>query len=192
MPRGPGGPTPIVSVPARPSRGRVVARIALLVGIVVIVFGLVLPRIVDIDQVLAALGTLTPSQLGVLAVATGVAYVMNAAPIRVLMPAISWPRAVGADLDDRRRDVSAPLALGRKLALPHLASGRAHCRDVPVERGFGLGVDNRADIGGQISRIADHQRLERAADHCQRGVGDIVLQVQHSQRAAALAGALER
>ena len=82
--------------------------------------------------------------------------------------------------------------LGRQLALPDLAPGRAHRGDVAVERGLGLGVDHRADIGGEVRRIADHQRLERAADHRQHGVGDVVLQVEHAQRAAALAGALER
>jgi uncharacterized membrane protein YbhN (UPF0104 family) len=122
----PSGPSPTVTVDARPSRGRVAARIALLIGIVVVVFGLVLPRIVDIDQVLAALGTLTPTQLGVLAVASAVAYVMNAAPIRVLMPALSWRRAVGADLAARAvastipgpTDVATRFVLYRQWDLP--------------------------------------------------------------------------
>jgi uncharacterized protein (TIRG00374 family) len=160
----PGGASPTVTVAARPSRGRVVARIALLVGIVALVFGLVLPRIVDIDQVLAALSTLTPTQLAVLAVASTVAYVMNAAPIRVLMPAISWPRAVGADLAARAvastipgpTDVATRFVLYRQWDLPADTATAAILFAAFFETLSALALPAIASVGvvlgGQVSR----------------------------------------
>ena len=61
-----------------------------------------------------------------------------------------------------------------------------------LQRGARLLVDHRADIGRRIERIADHQRLGRAAQHAQHAVGDVVLQAQQPQRRAALAGRAER
>lgn len=84
-----------------PSRGSIVARIALLVGIMLVVFVGILPRLVDYDAVGAALSSLSPTQLAVLVVATVIAYVANAVPSRILVPALSWPRAVAADLAAR-------------------------------------------------------------------------------------------
>ena len=85
----------------RPSRSSIAARIALLIGIVLVVFVGILPRVVDYEAVGAALSSLSPAQLAVLVVATVIAYVANAVPSRILVPALSWPRAVGADLAAR-------------------------------------------------------------------------------------------
>ncbi len=60
------------------------------------------------------------------------------------------------------------------------------------ERGLGIGVDHRADIGRELRRIADNQRFECAADHGDHFVEHLVLNVEHPQRRAALARALER
>jgi uncharacterized membrane protein YbhN (UPF0104 family) len=79
----------------------VVLRIALLVGILGFVFVILLPQIVDYDDVRAALAALTPGQLLVLAVVTGIAYVVNAAPCRIMVPGLSWPHAVEADIAAR-------------------------------------------------------------------------------------------
>ena len=89
--------------PARPqpTRRQVMARAAILIGIIAFVFVGVLPRLVDYDAVRAALASLTAAQLAVLVAATGIAYVANAGPCRVLVEGLSWPHAVGADLSAR-------------------------------------------------------------------------------------------
>ena len=63
-----------------------------------VVFGILMPRVVDYDAVRAALAALTPGQLALLAAASAVAYVASAGPSRVLVPGLSWPRAVGSNL----------------------------------------------------------------------------------------------
>ena len=85
----------------RPSRRSIATRILLLAGIAVVVFVGILPRVVDYDGVRVALSSLSTTQLAVLVVATVIAYVANAAPTRILIPGLSWPRAVGADLAAR-------------------------------------------------------------------------------------------
>jgi uncharacterized membrane protein YbhN (UPF0104 family) len=84
-----------------PSRRSIAARIALLIGIILVVFVGILPRVVDYDAVRAALSSLSPTQLAVLVVATVIAYVANAVPSRILLPSLGWPRAVAADLAAR-------------------------------------------------------------------------------------------
>jgi uncharacterized membrane protein YbhN (UPF0104 family) len=88
-------------IATRPSRSSIAARIALLIGILLVVFVGILPRVVDYDAVRAAFSSLSPTQLGVLVVTTVIAYVANAVPSRILVPALSWPRAVAADLAAR-------------------------------------------------------------------------------------------
>ena len=83
------------------SRGAIVRRALLLVGLLVFVFGLVLPRVIDYDAVRAALAALTPGQIALLGAASAVAYVASASPSRVLVPGLSWPHAVGSDLAAR-------------------------------------------------------------------------------------------
>ena len=85
----------------RPSRRSIMTRIVLLIAIALIVFVGILPRVVDYDAVRAALSSLSTTQLAVLVVATLIAYVASAAPTRILIPALSWPRAIGADLAAR-------------------------------------------------------------------------------------------
>ena len=77
------------------------ARAAILIGIIAFVFVGVLPRLVDYDAVRAALASLTTAQLAVFVAATGLAYVANAGPCRVLVEGLSWPHAVGSDLAAR-------------------------------------------------------------------------------------------
>jgi uncharacterized membrane protein YbhN (UPF0104 family) len=90
-----------IAAASRPSRRQVAARLMLLVAIVVLVFAVILPRVVDYDQVRAALASLSTTQLVALIVATVIAYVANAAPSWILIPALTWPRAVGADIASR-------------------------------------------------------------------------------------------
>jgi uncharacterized protein (TIRG00374 family) len=98
-----GGPSSGSPSPSQgpPSKRSIVTRIALLAGIIVVVFVVVLPRLVDIDAVLRVLGSLSAGQLAVLGGATLLAYVANAGPARILVPRLSWPRAVGSDLAGR-------------------------------------------------------------------------------------------
>ena len=89
--------------PAAPtvSRRAIVRRTAVLIGIVVVVFGIVLPRLVDYEAVRAAVAALTLTQVAVLSVTSLLAYVASSGPSRVLVPGLSWPRAVGSDLAAR-------------------------------------------------------------------------------------------
>ena len=72
---------------AGPSRRTILTRLGLLVGVMVVVFVVVLPRIVDYGAVAAALSTLSAAQLAALAAATGSH--MSSTPC----PPASWFRA---------------------------------------------------------------------------------------------------
>jgi uncharacterized protein (TIRG00374 family) len=89
--------------PAEPtvSRRAIIGRAGVLVGILVVVFGIVLPRLVDYEAVRAAVAELTPGQVALLGIASLVAYVASAGPYHVLVPGLSWPRAVKSDLAAR-------------------------------------------------------------------------------------------
>lgn len=110
----------------RPTRRQVVLRGLVLGGILGIVFLVVLPRIVDYRAVVAALGALTPGQLAVLALASAVAYIANAGPCRVLIQALTWPRAVAADVSGRAvvstipgpTDIATKFVLYRQWSIP--------------------------------------------------------------------------
>jgi uncharacterized protein (TIRG00374 family) len=112
--------------PARPSWRSVATRIILVVAIFGVVFGVILPRIVDYDQVRAALAGLTAQQLGVLGGLTLVAYVANAGPCKILVDGLSWPHAVGADVSARAvvstipgpTDIATKFVLYRQWAIP--------------------------------------------------------------------------
>ncbi len=101
-------------------------RAIVLVGLFVFVFGGVLPRLVDYDAVRAALAALTPGQLALLGGTSIVAYVASAGPSRVLLPALSWPHAVGSDLAARAvvstvpgpTDVATRFVLYRQWSIP--------------------------------------------------------------------------
>ena len=121
-------PAAVAALPTRPrpTRRQVVLRGLLLASILGLVFLVILPRIVDYDAVMAALRTLTLGQLAVLTVASGVAYVANAGPCRVLIPALTWPRAVGADVAGRAvvstipgpTDIATKFVLYRQWSIP--------------------------------------------------------------------------
>lgn len=111
---------------ARISRRQILLRFLVLVGLLVIVFVGVLPRIVDYDDVWVALSHLTPVQLAALALTTAVGYVANATPCKVLIPQLSLPHAVGADLAARAvastipgpTDVATRFMLFRQWSVP--------------------------------------------------------------------------
>ena len=93
---------------------------------------------------------------------------------------------------DRRRDERAARAFGRQRHLDDAKARRAHPLDVRDERRARLGVDHRADVGGEPPRVAHRELGERAFEHRQHLRRDVVLQAQDAQRRAALAGAVER
>ena len=117
-----------VTPPAQPtlSRGAIVRRALVLVGLLVLVFGIVLPRLVDYDAVRAALAALSPEQLVLLCAVSAAAYVVRAGPYRVLVPRLSWPRAVGSDLAARAvvstvpgpTDIATRFVLYRQWSIP--------------------------------------------------------------------------
>jgi uncharacterized protein (TIRG00374 family) len=104
----------------------VVRRAIVLIAVLVFVFGILLPRLVDLDAVRATLAGLAPRQLLLLGATTVVAYVASAAPYRVLVPGLSWPRAVGSDLAARAvastvpgpSDVATRYVLYRQWSVP--------------------------------------------------------------------------
>ena len=114
----PGQPTP--------DHRAIVRRAVVLVGLIVFVFGIVLPRLVDYDAVRAAIAALTTWQLALLVASSIVAYVAGAGPSRVLVPGLSWPHAVGSDLAARAvastvpgpTDVATRLVLYRQWSIP--------------------------------------------------------------------------
>ncbi len=96
-------------------------------------------------------------------------------------------------LDQSRHHEGAASQLIRRMAslLHHAAAFAAHGRDVLVDVVLGLAVDHRADVGGQVVRVADAVFGHGAFEHGQHALGHVLLHAQHAQRRAALAGAVE-
>ena len=107
-------------------------------------------------------------------------------------------------LEQRRRDETTGFdpALARqpvelcgvrqRRALAQARSRALHRLDVGAQSVGGGRGDHRADIGGEVGRVADDERLHGALEHLEHPIGDVVLQAQQPQRRAALAGAAER
>ncbi|PAV68634.1 hypothetical protein WR25_18437 [Diploscapter pachys] len=93
--------------------------------------------------------------------------------------------------DDRRRDEGAVRGVARERELFDAVAAVTHLRDVRVDIGLRLGGDDRADVGRQRVGAADRQLVQRALDHRERAVGDLLLQTQDAQRRTALACAVE-
>lgn len=110
----------------RPTRRSILARIAILAGVIVFVLFILLPRLIDGEAVRAAVAGLTPGQLGALIAATLLGYVTNAGPARILIPGLSLPRAVISDLAGRAvastipgpTDLAIKSVLYRQWAIP--------------------------------------------------------------------------
>jgi putative heme transporter len=120
------GQTGRAAAPRRPTRRDVLRRALLLIAILAFVFVVVLPQVVDYGAVRAALALLTPGQLALLAAATGLAYLANAGPSRMLVGGLSWPRAVASDLAARAvvsvipgpTDIATRFTLYRQWSIP--------------------------------------------------------------------------
>ena len=62
---------------------------------------------------------------------------------------------------------------------------------MPIDVLESLGVDDRADIGREISRVADLQFAHCALDHLDHGVGNAFMHAKQPQCRAALTGRAE-
>ena len=95
------------------------------------------------------------------------------------------------NLDQRRREKSSGRGPFGRRQLEDGPAALAHSRDVCDQLVAGFGVNDGTDVGGKPSRVADDQFLQRAFQHREHRLCDVVLQAQDSQRRAALAGAVE-
>ena len=77
----------------QPSRRAAILRTALVLGILIIVFGIILPRFVDYAAVLDAFRSLTFIELVIMVAATLVAWTVSGLMFTVLIPALRLPRA---------------------------------------------------------------------------------------------------
>jgi uncharacterized membrane protein YbhN (UPF0104 family) len=78
--------------PATPSRRAAILRTGLVVGILLLVFGVILPRFVDYGDVIATFQSLTPSQLAVMMVGVLAAWLVSGAMFPILMGHLSLIR----------------------------------------------------------------------------------------------------
>ncbi len=74
------------SAAAPPSRRAAIMRSGLIVGILVVVFGIILPRYIDYDEVLAAFKALTPQQIVVISALGIVAWIVSGQVFTALIP----------------------------------------------------------------------------------------------------------
>ncbi len=93
--------------------------------------------------------------------------------------------------DDRRRDERAVRGIADERELFDAVAAGPHLCDVLVDIVLRLRGDDRADIGRQGVGAADRQLMQRALDHRERAVGDLLLQAQDAQRRTALPCAVE-
>ena len=93
--------------------------------------------------------------------------------------------------DDRRRDERAVRGIADERELFDAVAAGPHLCDVLVDIVLRLCGDDRADIGRQGVGAADRQLMQRALDHRERAVGDLLLQAQDAQRRTALPCAVE-
>ena len=88
------GPPPV----AQPSRRAAILRTGLVVGILVVVFGIILPRFIDYDDVIAAFQALTVGQLAVMMAAVVVAWLVSGWMFPILIGHLTLRRGTGSYL----------------------------------------------------------------------------------------------
>jgi uncharacterized membrane protein YbhN (UPF0104 family) len=116
------------TAPPHPTTDRrsVLLRIVILVAVIAFVLLGVLPRLVDYGAVRATIASLTPGELAAIVVATLLAYCANAWPSRLLVPGLTWRRALAADIAARAvvstipgpTDIATRFVLYRQWAIP--------------------------------------------------------------------------
>src|SRR6188472_7492 len=90
--------TETVAVPEQPNRRTAILRTGLVVGILVLVFGVILPRFIDYTEVVAAFRALTFPQLVLMTAAVIVAWIVSGTMLAVLVPGMSPARGTQAYL----------------------------------------------------------------------------------------------
>jgi uncharacterized membrane protein YbhN (UPF0104 family) len=80
------------SAAAPPSRRAALMRSGLIVGVLVIVFGVILPRYIDYSEVIAAFQTLTPDQFVVITILGAIAWLVSGLVFCALIPGLSVRR----------------------------------------------------------------------------------------------------
>jgi putative heme transporter len=90
--------TPPVAAPEQPSRRTAILRTGLVVGVLVLVFGVILPRFIDYGEVVAAFRALTLAQLALMTVAVLVAWLVCGWMLAILVPGMSVARGTQAYL----------------------------------------------------------------------------------------------
>jgi uncharacterized membrane protein YbhN (UPF0104 family) len=83
---------------AMPSRRTAILRTGVIIGVLVLVFGIILPRFVDYGEVFAALGALTLPQLGLMTILGIVAWFVSGLLYVVVIPGLSPIRGMEAYL----------------------------------------------------------------------------------------------
>jgi uncharacterized membrane protein YbhN (UPF0104 family) len=80
------------SAAAPPSRRAALLRSGLIVGVLVVVFGVILPRYVDYSEVVAAFQALTPDQVILISALGAIAWLASGLVFCALIPGLSVPR----------------------------------------------------------------------------------------------------
>ena len=123
--------------------------------------------------------------------------------------AVEFARAVAQDVQHRAEDFALEFVEVVEFEEDGRDVGGGRRVDVVCDRGFvvragdgfhfvdvgaqvllGLGVNDRADVGGHGARVGDAQFVHRAFDHGEGALGDVILQAEDAQRGAALSGAV--
>jgi uncharacterized protein (TIRG00374 family) len=124
---GPGADTtadpeaPLLTPPTveAPSRTSVAIRLAIVVGIFVVIFGIVIPSFVDYQDVIDAIAALSPGQLLVLIGIALVAYILEGGAVAAPLPGLSIARGTGVFLaaSGVKNTIPAPVDLPLRYAL---------------------------------------------------------------------------
>jgi uncharacterized membrane protein YbhN (UPF0104 family) len=83
---------------AAPGRRAAILRLGVLVGILLLVFGVVLPRVVDYEDVVSAFRALTPAQLGLMIGLAAIGYVTSGLLFVAVLPGLSVLRGAASYL----------------------------------------------------------------------------------------------
>jgi uncharacterized membrane protein YbhN (UPF0104 family) len=122
-----GGPTPIEDQEApvltppsvsAPSRRSMVVRLAIVVGVFVLVFGIIIPSFIDYRDVVEAIRSLTAGQLLVLVLIAVGAYVVEGSAVAAPLPGLSIRRGTGVYLSSAgvKYTIPAPVDLPLRYA----------------------------------------------------------------------------
>ncbi len=92
----------------------------------------------------------------------------------------------GRDLGDGRGEQMALVGAGGQFGAGNDLRVAFEPLQVGVERGLRVGVDNRADVGGGVGRIAHDLGGEGALEALDQGVGGVMRDIEQTQGRAAL------